>query len=179
MDFRNDYFIDPYLTDMSFHWALTDASGNKAVIEYVNGKMIVNKYPLKVKYNENDDSIDIKYPKEEKGYLISTNFFVSEGFNNTRGDSGKWRYETIEKQMSENPTPTKEQLRDIMKSARYFMNDKDFLFELKQKGLDPTNPKNWSWITIWMDILNTSDRSLTLWMRENYEVENTFQLEYK
>ncbi len=178
MDFRNDYFIDPLVTDMSFHWALTDASGNKAVIEYVDGKMIVNKYPLKVKYNENDDSIDIKYPKEEKGYLISTNFFVSEGFKNAQGDSGKWRYEIIEKQMSEKPTPTKEQLRDIMKSAKYFMNDKDCFFALKKGGLDPTDPKSWGWITIWTDILNTSDCSLTLWMRENYKVEKTFQLEY-
>ena len=25
---------------------------------------------------------------------------------------------------------------------------------------------------------NTSEKSLTLWMKENYEVENTFKLEY-
>lgn len=181
VDLRNDYFVDPLLSaasGLSFHWALTDASGKKAVIEYVDGKMIVNQYPLKVKYNEEDDSMEVEYPKEEKGYLLSTNFYVSEGFNNTAHDSGRWRYETIEKQMSENPTPTKDQLRDVMKSAKYLLNDKDYMFELKEKGLDTTNPDNWDWITIWTDILNTSEKSLTLWMKENYEVENVFKLEY-
>lgn len=181
VDLRYDYFIDTLVSDMigmSFHWALTDSSGNKAIIEYVDGKMIVNKYPLKVKYNEKDDSIEINYPKEEKGYLISTNFFVSEGFNNTAHDSGKWRYEILEEQMSKNPIPTKAQLRDIMKSAKYFMNDKDYIFSLNKKGIDVSDPEKWDWITIWTDILNTSEKTLTLWMRENYEVENIFKLEY-
>lgn len=181
-DFRNDYLIDPIMSlasDISFHWALTDASGDKAIIEYVNGQMIVNKYPLKVQYNENDDTMQVEYPGKETGYLISTNFYVSEGFNNTKGDTGKWRYETLEKKMSENPTPTKNQLRDIMKSAKYYMNDKDFIAEMKKMGLDPSISKNWSWITVWTDILNTSEHSLTLWSRENYEKENTFNLKYK
>lgn len=181
MDLKSDYFIDPLFSEMaglSFHWAITDISGNKAVIEYVDGKMIVNQYPLKVEYNEHDDSMKVTYPNKEKGYLISTNFFVSEGFNNTAHDSGKWRYETLEKAMSENPTPTKDQLRDVMKSAKYLMNDRDYMFELRKQGIDTTNPDNWDWITIWTDILNTSEKSLTLWMKENYEVENTFKLEY-
>ena len=80
--------------------------------------------------------------------------------------------------MSENPTPTKDQLRDVMKSAKYLMNDRDYMFELRKQGIDTTNPDNWDWITIWTDILNTSEKSLTLWMKENYEVENTFKLEY-
>lgn len=181
VDLRNDYFIDPVISaaaGVSFHWALTDAKGDKAVIEYVDGEMIVNRYPLKVKYNEADDSMEVTYPKEETGYLLSTNFYVSEGFNNTAHDSGKWRYETLEKQMSENPTPTNEQLKEIMKSAKYLMNDKDYMFEMIEQGKDVTNPDNWDWITIWTDILNTSEKSLTMWFRENYEVENTFAIEY-
>lgn len=181
MDLKADYLVDTLRSaerGTSFHWALTDASGNKAVIEYVDSEMIVNRYPLKVKYNEEDDSMEVAYPKEEKGFLLSTNFYVSEGFNNTVHDKGSWRYETLEKAMSENPTPTQDQLRDIMKSAKYFMNDKDFIFEMKEKGIDSTNPDNWDWITIWTDILNTSEKTLTLWMREDYEVENTFSLNY-
>lgn len=181
MDFRGDYFIDPLLAalaDISYHWALTDASGDKAIIEYVDGKMIVNRYPLKVEYNENDDSMKIDYPEKETGYLISTNFYVSEDFDNTKNDSGKWRYEILEQQMSENPTPTTEQLRDVMKSAKYFMNDKDYIFEMEEMGLDSTDPDNWDWITIWTDILDTSEKSLTLWVKEDYEVENTFTLDY-
>ena len=65
-----------------------------------------------------------------------------------------------------------------MKSAKYLMNDRDYMFELRKQGIDTTNPDNWAWITIWTDILNTSEKSLTLWMKENYEVENTFKLEY-
>lgn len=181
MDLRNDYFIDPLfsaLSGMSFHWALTDASGNKAVVEYVDEKMIVNRYPLKVEYNEDDDSMKVSYPKEETGYLISTNFFVSEGFNNTAHDSGRWRYEILEKAMSENPTPTDDQLKEIMKSAKYLMNDRDYMFELREQGKDTTVLDNWDWITIWTDILNTSEKTLTLWVREDYEVENTFHIAY-
>lgn len=181
MDLRNDYLIAPVLSllsDISFHWALTDNTGKKAIIEYVDSKMIINEYPVKVKYNENDDTMKIEYPKEEKGYLISTNFYVSEGFKNTKGDSGKWRYETLEKQMSENPTPTNDELRDIMKSAKYYMNDKDYIYEMKKIGLDTKDSSKWDWITIWTDILNTKDQSLTLWMRENYEVENKFNIDY-
>ena len=80
--------------------------------------------------------------------------------------------------MSENPTPTNEQLKEIMKSAKYLMNDKDYMFEMIEQGKDVTNPDNWDWITIWTDILNTSEKSLTMWFRENYEVENTFAIEY-
>ena len=80
--------------------------------------------------------------------------------------------------MSKNPIPTKDQLRDIMKSAKYFMNDKDYIFSLNEKGIDVSDPEKWDWITIWTDILNTSEKTLTLWMRENYEVENIFKLEY-
>ena len=40
VDFRNDYFIDlPDISFLSFHWALTDKTGNKAVIEYVIKKI--------------------------------------------------------------------------------------------------------------------------------------------
>ncbi len=182
MDLRNDYFMEAFksiISDISFHWALTDSAGNKAVIEYVDGKMIVNKYPLKVQYNEEDDSAKIEYPKEEKGYLLSTNFYVSEGFNNTKHDSGKWRYETLEKQLAKNPTPTNDELRDMMKSAKYLMNDKDHIYEMKQLGVNPDDAKKWDWITIWTDILNTSDHSLSFWSRENYDTKYTFNLEYE
>ena len=178
MDLRNDYFIEPLLADVSFHWAITDNSGKKAVIEYVDGNMVVNEYPLKVKYNETDGTMQTEYPKEEKGYLISTNFYVSEGVKNTKCDSGKWRYETLEKLMSENPAPTKEQLRDIMKSAKYYMNDKEYIYTMEKEGLDPKKPENWDWITIWTDILNTSDKTLSFWSRENYDTENVFAIEY-
>lgn len=104
IDYTADYKMNEFIDTIS-----------KKIIEYVNGQMIVNKYPLKVQYNENDDTMQIQYPEKETGYLISTNFYVSEGFNNTKNDSGKWRYETLEKAMSENTTPTKEQLRDITK----------------------------------------------------------------
>lgn len=182
MDLRNDYLIDPLLSalsDVSFHWALTDASGDKAIIEYIDGEMVVNEYPLEVEYNEQDDTLKIEYPKEEKGYLISTNFYVSKGFNNTKHDSGKWRYSVLEKQMSANSTPTKDELRDIMKSAKYFMNDKDYIFEMNKMGLDPGDPEKWDWITLWTDILNTSEKSLTLWVMENYDAENTFGIDYQ
>lgn len=58
------------------------------------------------------------------------------------------------------------------------MNDKDYILEMKNAGIDTDNPDKWDWITLWTDILNTSEKSLTLWARENYDVENTFGIEY-
>ncbi len=104
--------------------------------------MVVNKYPLKVQYNEKEDTMQVQYPKQETGYLLSTNFFVSEGFKNTSHDAGKWRYQTLEEQMSKNPTPTNEELKDIMKSVKFFLNDKDFMWELRQDGKDVNKAEN-------------------------------------
>ena len=59
--------------------------------------------------------------------MLSTNFYVTEGFKNTTHDAGKWRYQTLEEQMAKNPTPTNDELRDLMKSAKYFKNDRDFM----------------------------------------------------
>lgn len=181
MDFKRQYFIDGVPDEyLSFHWALTDKTGNKAIIEYVNGNMIVNKFPVKVKYNETTDDFDsFEYPEKETGYLISTNFFVSKGFTNTKHDSGKWRYETIDNLMSKNSTPTKEQLRDVMKAVKYLQNDKDYLFELKQQGKDVEKPENWDWITLWTDILDTQNLTLSLWINEDYKTQNDFEIAYK
>lgn len=180
VDFRNDYFVDlPDVSLLSFHWALTDKTGNKAVIEYVNGEMVVNKFPLDIQYNETDDSMILNYPKEEKGFLLSTNFFVSEGFTNTKHDSGRWRYQTLKEKASANSTPTKDELREMMKSVKYLKNDKDYIWELKQQGKDPENVKDWDWITIWTDILNTDDLTLSLWVKEDFEIENDFSINFK
>lgn len=177
-DYRSDYFIEPWLADLNFHWALTDKSGNKAVVEFINGKMCVNKYPVKVKYNETTDDIQISYPKQETGFLLSTNFYVSEGFKNTVHDAGKWRYQTLDELMSKNPTPTKDELKDVMKSVKFFMNDKDFMWELRQDGKDVNKAENWEWETVWTDILNTDDLTLTFYLKENFDVENVFYIEY-
>ena len=177
-DYRTDYFIEPWLADLNFHWALTDKSGNKAVAEFINGEMIVNKYPIKVKYNETTDDIQISYPKQETGYLLSTNFYVSEGFKNTVHDAGKWRYQTLDELMSKNPTPTKDELRDIMKAVKYHMNDRDFMWELRQEGKDVNKAENWEWETVWTDILNTEDLTLTFYLKENFDVENVFFIDY-
>lgn len=177
-DYRNDYFIEPWLADLNFHWALADKDGNKAIIEYVNGKMILNKHPLKVQYNEANDTMKVQYPKQETGYLLSTNFYVSEGFKNTAHDAGKWRYQTLEEQLANNPTPSKDELRDMMKSAKYFMNDKDYIWKQKKEGNNVQDPGNWDWETIWTDILNTQDQTITFYLKENYDVENTFTIDY-
>lgn len=181
VDFRNDYFVDlPDVSLLSFHWALTDKTGNKAVIEFVDGKMVVNKFPLEVKYNEETDKFDsITYPKTETRFLLSTNFFVSEGFENTKHDSGKWRYQTLCEAASKNPTPAKDQLRDMMKSVKYLKNDKDYIYELKEQKKDPENVKDWDWITIWTDILNTNELSLSLWYREDFTSEKDFFIDFK
>ena len=66
----------------------------------------------------------------------------------------------------------------MMKSAKYFMNDKDYIYSMQQLGLDTTKAENWDWITIWTDIMNTENKTLTLYAEENYTVENVFNIAY-
>lgn len=185
-DMKHDYNSNNMLMQVSldgkttyaFHWMLTDASGNRAVIEFADGRMIVNRYPIKVKYNELDNTAEYSYPKKDTGYLICTNFHVSEGYSDKYVSDGRWRYETLERQLSENPHPDKKQLRDIMASVKYFMNDVESMHEITEAGNDPLDPGAWEWKTIWTDIHNTKDKTLTLWYSEDYDHEHVFGIDY-
>ena len=75
--------------------------------------------------------------------------------------------------------PANGQLKALMKSAKYLMNGRDFLFGLKQQGADASAPDDRDRITVWTGLPNTSQSTLTLWVKENCEAGNTFGPEYR
>ncbi len=162
--------------NVAFHWSMVDESGDKAIIEYVNGKMNVITIPPDVQYDEQTYTPTISYPQEPKPYLINTNFFLSQEVINTPNEDGFWRYATAQKALEKNPTPSKEELVDIMQSVKFFLNDVDEQHKIQQKGKDPNNPQDWEWITLWTDILDTEEKSLKLFYREDYTREYNFDV---
>lgn len=168
--------IQEYVGDrIAFHWALADESGDRAIIEYVNGKMNVIKNPTRVDY---DKDYKISHPELAKPFLISTNFYVSKEIATDvkNPDNGLWRYATLQNALEKNSTPNKNELIAMMKSAKYFLNDNDIKEYLKRENKDPNDAKNWEWITIWTDILDTKEKSLKVFYKENYDKEYNFKV---
>lgn len=164
--------------DLTLHWSMSDASGDMAIVEYVNGKMQIIKKPLSVEYDEQTYTPYISYPDEQKPYLINTNFYLSQNVQNTTEDEeGFWRYATAQKLLEANPTPSKYELVDIMSKIKYFMNDLDQKQTIEQAGKDPADPQNWKWMTIWTDILDTNEKNLKLFYKEDYTKEYNFGLD--
>lgn len=182
MNLKNEYIV-PYkeLQDIiapkiAFHWSIADANGDKAIIEYVNGKMNVITIPPDVQYNEQTNTPIISYPDEPKPYLINTNFYLSQEVPNTANEEGFWRYATVQEELEKNPTPNKEELTDIMEKVKFFLNDMDIKHLISQKGKDPNDPQYWNWMTIWTDILDTQEKNLKLFYREDYTQEYNFDV---
>ncbi|MCQ2546259.1 MAG: linear amide C-N hydrolase [Clostridia bacterium] len=176
---------DNELGGSDFHWLVTDKNGDSAIFEIVDNKLVVNKTPVVVEGDiEGFDSmptadinknVKIEYPKEDKGYLCVTNFYVSEGYKNTHGE-GYWRYQTISKKLEENLNPTTEEAMEYLKDTKYGMNDVDCSVSMRSDGDDPEVESNWPWITVWSGVYNTDDLTLTLCLRENYDKAYTFEV---
>ena len=185
MNLKPDYLIstkqsqDRIGDNVSYHWAMTDASGDRAIIEYTNGKMNVIENPVHVDYDEANLNIALSYPNIAKPYLISTNFHLSPDIDVdlSKIDSGFWRYATLEKALEKNPTPNENELAEMMKSAKYYQNDFDMKRIIKQEGKDVNDPNSWDWITIWTDILNTSTKTMRLFSKEDYTKEYDFGMD--
>ena len=180
---KPDYYIyDKYLQDVigehiTLHWAMVDESGNRAVVEYVNGQMNVLKNPVQVDFNEQNGDKAISYPNEPKPYLIATNFFLSQGVEPDVLASGFWRYSTLKEQLENNPTPNKDELAKMMQSVKFLQNDKDTIVAMQKQGLDPNDASNWGWLTLWTDVLDTKEKSMQLYFKEDYNEEYNFEVE--
>ena len=185
MNLKPDYLLNNKLIQdfvgekISYHWAMADANGNRAIIEYTNGKMNVIENPVHIDYDEANYNIALSHPNIAKPYLLSTNFHLSPDINvNLKdADSGAWRYATLEKALEKNPTPNENELVEMMKSAKFYQNDFDTRMKIIQEGKDLGDPNSWEWITIWTDILNTSTKTMRLFDRENYTKEYDFGMD--
>lgn len=183
VNITHDYLIptkelqDSMGKDLTLHWSMADASGDMAIVEYINGKMEVIKKPVSVEYDEQTYTQNISYPDEQKPYLINTNFYLSQNVQNTPDEEGFWRYATAQKLLEANPTPSKHELVGIMSKIKYFMNDLDNKQAIEQEGKDPADPQNWSWMTIWTSIFDTNEKSMKVFYKEDYTKEYNFGLD--
>ena len=185
LNLKPDYLLntrqiqDVFGDHVAFHWALTDASGDRAVIEYVNGRINVIQNPVHVAYDEANYNIAISRPERAKPYLISTNFYLSKEIhtNVVDPDSGLWRYATLEKKLEANARPSKNELAAMMRSAKFLLNDFDMKMGLKREYKDPNDSKNWEWMTIWTGIFDTREKSLNLFFKEDFAREYNFAIQ--
>lgn len=95
---------DMLLTNCTYHYQITDAEGDTAIIEYVNGETTVLR-------------------PDESGTLIATNFWLAEGVDDPDG-IGHDRYETAERMLKEkNYIVTEAEAMDIL-DATHVVNEK-------------------------------------------------------
>lgn len=80
-----------------YHFHFTDAAGSTAIVEYVDGEMVV-------------------YRKQNGESLKLTNFFITPSGHCK--EKGRDRYKTIECALQDNPTMTEEQAMGVLKDCR-------------------------------------------------------------
>ena len=178
MDMRSVFYMDgsaDHRHGGSFHWLVTDASGDRAVIEYVDGEMKVNRQPLKVSYHPADNTFTLAPAQEDKEYLAVTNFYVSDGIENTRG-MGYWRYETLCSLLDENAHPDAGLAMEYMRAVRFLLNDNEVRARMTLKGMDPDDLDHWRWITSWSTVYDTATFTVSLCAEENYDAVYTFSV---
>lgn len=170
----------------SFHWLVSDAAGDAAVFEIVNGELVVSRNPVIVDYDfessvdaisteDLNKAVKILYPDEEKPYQLVTNFYVTEGAENTVAE-GYWRYQKLRDLLEQNPNPTNKQAMSFLEATKYFENDIDMSFKLAAEGKDAHSDENWKWLTVWSEVYDSEDLTMTVCSRENYEKEYVFNI---
>ena len=176
-----DVISGSYDQDVSFHWCVADLSGRRAVLEYVNNELVVNECPLDVHFDEKTGASDVVWLKEPADYILSTNFYVTEGAQDPKilGDNGYWRYETLCNKLKENPHPTKEEAMGYLDAIHYGLRDKDTYVGLLAEGTDPDDPANWAWISIDSSVYDLQEKTLNICVQEDFSKAYTFSMEYQ
>lgn len=154
------------------HFILADASGDRAVIEYVENQMKVLRAPELI--------------GEAADFVLSTNFYLTPGrrVDRERGlwelkELGYWRFDTLLARLKENPAPSMEEAMENMRSVRILFNDEDEKENIRRNGKNPEELDSWVWMTLWSAVYNNHDLSLDLCIREDYDQKFHFNLEMK
>lgn len=155
--------------DMDLHYILADASGDRAIVEYVADTMHVLRAQELI--------------GEEAPYVASTNFYLTPGRRVDRetglwkkNELGYWRFDQLCQSLKKNPTPSRAEAMDYMKNVRILYNDLDEIESIKRDGKDPEKFENWSWMTLWTSVYNNKNLSLDVCIRENYDKKFSFNL---
>lgn len=183
--FYANKFSDPN-QGKNFHWLVTDKTGDSAVFEFVDNKLVVNRTPVDVEsdfgkmtdindISDINEQVKISYPKKDTGYQLVTNFYVSEGAENTIGE-GFWRYQTLKNKLEENPNPTKEEAMKYLEAVRFYKNDVDTSLLIKGQGQDPDDYINWGWFTVWSEIYDTENLTMDVCIHERYNKTYHFKI---
>ena len=175
-----DVISGAYEAGVNYHWLVADAKGNRAVLEFVNNELAVNYYPLEVEFNEETGASTVNYPEKDTGYLLSTNFYTTNGAQDPGipGDNGYWRYQTLEGLLRKNPNPSQEEAMTYLDAIHYSLQDGDVAFAIEKYGYDPKDEKIWEWISIDSSVYDLVDQTLTMCIQEDYSKSYSFSLDY-
>ena len=131
-----------------YHFQLADATGDTAVIEYINGEMKVVR------------------SEKENNSLCATNFTLS---TNEKNGSGQDRYEIIQKKLDEtNGVMTEEETMRLLEEAHFD--------GVKASNADQTD-KYYNAKTQWSAVYNLSKKTLTLCVGMDYDKKYEYSLE--
>ena len=174
-----DVISGTYEAGINYHWLVADAQGNRVVLEYVNNELVVNEYPLEVEFDETTGVSTVKYPKADRGYILSTNFYVTEGAQDPSilGDNGYWRYQTLEAKLRNNPNPSLKEAMEYLDAIHYGMQDKDTALEISLEGYDPSDERLWDWISIDSSVYDLVDKTLDICVQQDFSKSYSFTLE--
>ena len=134
--------------DSDIHWIISDASGEKAVIEVVNNEISVAE---RKKYDES---------------TICTNFYLSQNANDSYTMCGAWRYDMIKTWLKHVPHPSRETVMNMLQSVRA-STDK-ISFTLFKDGC----------ITFWSEIFDLNSKTMDMCFMEKYDKTYRFGIDY-
>lgn len=189
-DIASSFYMDKSQDELegkSFHWLVTDKTGDTAVFEVVDGELVVNRTPIIVKgdfYNMPQDTtqeklnseVELLYPEVETGYNLVTNFYVSPNAKNHRGE-GFWRYQELAHSLYMIPNPTNAEAMEFLQRVRFYQNDGDTMLDIRAQGKDMRDPNEWAWCTVWSEVYDTETLSLDICIYEDYKNQYTFFVE--
>lgn len=146
---RIDLISSMQKLDSDVHWIISDASGEKAIIEVVNNEISVAE---RKKYDES---------------TVCTNFYLSQNANDSCPICGAWRYDMIKTWLKHVPHPSRETVMNMLQSVRA-STDK-ISFTLSKDGC----------ITLWSEIFDCNDKTMDLCFMEKYDKTYRFGIDYQ
>lgn len=145
---RVDLISSMQKLDSDIHWIISDASGEKAVIEVVNNE------------------ISVAERKKDDESIVCTNFYLSQNANDSYPMCGAWRYDMIKTWLKHVSHPSRETVMNMLQSVRA-STDK-ISFTLSKDGC----------ITFWSEIFDCNDKTMDLCFMEKYDKTYRFGIDY-
>ena len=128
---------------VNYHYQFLDASGNSAIVEYVDNQMHVIR------------------PTDAAGCLALTNFFLTEGGDNSK-EMGRDRYCNITEKLADSPALSEHEAMDLLSQNTLYYHH--------------------AWMphmvtTLWSAVYNCTDRSMLLFAGMDYSQRYRFSVD--